>query len=85
VQLTKDGGATWTNVRANVQGVPNGTWVSRVEASRYAEGTAYVTFDGHRSDDFKPYVFVTTDCCSSGPSSACFSRWTPASSGPASS
>ena len=53
--------STWTNVRANVQGVPNGTWVSRVEASHFAEGTAYLTFDGHRSDDFKPYVFVTTD------------------------
>jgi photosystem II stability/assembly factor-like uncharacterized protein len=61
VQLTRDGGATWTNVRANVQGVPNGTWVSRVEASHFAEGTAFVTFDGHRGDDFKPYVFATTD------------------------
>ncbi len=61
VQVTKDGGTTWSNVRANVQGVPNGTWVSRVEASHFAEGTAYLTFDGHRSDDFKPYVFVTTD------------------------
>jgi photosystem II stability/assembly factor-like uncharacterized protein len=61
VQVTKDGGTAWTNVRANVQGVPNATWVSRVEASHFAEGTAYLTFDGHRGDDFKPYVFVTTD------------------------
>ena len=61
VQVTRDGGATWANVRANVPGVPKGTWVSRVEASRTAEGTAYLTFDGHRSDDFKPYVFVTKD------------------------
>ena len=61
VQVTRDGGATWANVRANVPGVPKGTWVSRVEASRTAEGAAYLTFDGHRSDDFKPYVFVTKD------------------------
>ena len=36
VQVTRDGGATWANVRANVPGVPKGTWVSRVEASRTA-------------------------------------------------
>jgi photosystem II stability/assembly factor-like uncharacterized protein len=61
VQVTRDGGANWTNVRANIPGVPQNRWVSRVAASRFAEGTAYVTFDGHRSDDFKPYVFKTTD------------------------
>jgi photosystem II stability/assembly factor-like uncharacterized protein len=61
VQVTRDGGTTWTNVRANVPGVPKGIWVSRVEASHFDEGTAYLTFDGHRSDDFKPYVFKTTD------------------------
>jgi len=61
VQLTRNGGVTWTNVRSNVQGVPKGIWVSRVEASHFDEGTCYLTFDGHRSDDFKPYVFKTTD------------------------
>jgi hypothetical protein len=61
VQLTRDGGATWTNVRDSVPNAPKGTWVSRVEASRFAEGTAYLTLDGHRNDDFKPYAFVTKD------------------------
>jgi photosystem II stability/assembly factor-like uncharacterized protein len=61
VQLTRDGGKTWTNVRGNVQGVPDRTWVSRVESSRYEAGVAYVTFDGHRRDDFRPYVVKTTD------------------------
>jgi hypothetical protein len=61
VQLTKDGGKNWTNVRANFKGVPDGIWVSRVEASHYDEGTCYVTFDGHRSDNFMPWVFRTTD------------------------
>ena len=61
VQLTRDDGKTWTNMRSNVPDVPEGIWVSRVEASRYAEGTCYLTFDGHRSDIFKPFVFKTTD------------------------
>ena len=61
VQLTTNGGKSWTNVRANIAGVPNRLWVSRVVASRFQEGTAYVTFDGHRSDHFQPWVFKTTD------------------------
>ncbi|MFC2169286.1 WD40/YVTN/BNR-like repeat-containing protein [Acidobacteriota bacterium] len=61
VQLTRDGGKNWTNVRPNFKGVPEGIWVSRVEASHYNEGTCYVTFDGHRSDNFLPWVFKTTN------------------------
>jgi photosystem II stability/assembly factor-like uncharacterized protein len=61
VQITRNGGATWTNVRPNVPDVPKGIWVSRVEASHFEEGTCYLTFDGHRSDLFKPFVFKTTD------------------------
>ncbi|HUP60292.1 MAG TPA: glycosyl hydrolase [Thermoanaerobaculia bacterium] len=61
VQLTRDGGKTWTNVAANVKGVPPRTWVSRVEASHFDENTAYATFDGHRTGDMKPYVHRTRD------------------------
>lgn len=61
VQLTRTSGATWSNVRDNVTGVPKGLWVSSVESSHFNEGTCYLTFDGHRSDDFKPYVFKTAD------------------------
>src|SRR5207302_2025560 len=48
LQVTRDAGKTWKNVAERVPGVPKGTYVSRVAASRYAEGTAYVAFDGHR-------------------------------------
>ena len=63
VQVTRDGGITWTNVRTNipVAQVPARTWVSRVEPSHFDPSTAYVSFDGHRNSNFKPYVFKTTD------------------------
>src|SRR5579863_9716726 len=61
VQVTRDGGKTWSNVAAKVPGVPKGTYVSRVVASKYGEGGAYVTFDGHRSDDYAIYIFATSD------------------------
>jgi photosystem II stability/assembly factor-like uncharacterized protein len=61
VQLTRDGGKTWTNVVANVKGLPARTWVSRIEASHFDEQTAYATFDGHRTGDMKTYIFRTRD------------------------
>ena len=61
VRVTRNGGADWADARKNIKGVPEGIWCSRVEASHFNEGTAYVTFDGHRSDDFNPYVFKTID------------------------
>lgn len=61
LQLTRDGGRTWTNLIANVPGVPSGTWVSSVTSSQHVRGRAYVTFDGHRSGDFTTYLFRTDD------------------------
>jgi photosystem II stability/assembly factor-like uncharacterized protein len=61
VQVTRDGGATWTNVGANISGVPAGLWVSFVEASPHDATTAFVTIDGHRSGDMAPYVVKTSD------------------------
>ena len=61
VQVTIDNGDTWDNVRPNILGVPQKTWVSRVEASKHKKGRAYVSFDNHRFDDNKPYVFMTDD------------------------
>ncbi len=61
LQLSRDGGRSWTEVGRNVRGVRNGTYVSRIVASVSAPGTAYATFDAHRDGDFAPYVFRTRD------------------------
>jgi len=61
LQVSQDGGQTWKNVISKVPGVPKNTYVTRVVASHHAQGTAYATFDGHRNNDFKPYVFTTAD------------------------
>ncbi|MBX2815388.1 MAG: hypothetical protein KTR24_05315 [Saprospiraceae bacterium] len=61
IQVTQDGGASWTNVRTHLTDVPEGIWVSRVEASHFHLGRAFVTFDGHRSDLFEPMIFSTSD------------------------
>ncbi len=58
--VSRDGGASWSRLKLPA-GVPAGTYVSRVEAGHAAEGTAYLSFDGHRGDDYGTYVFKTTD------------------------
>jgi len=61
VQVTKNNGKNWENVKLNIKEVPKKIWVSRVEASKHVKGRAYVTFDNHRFDDNSPYVYVTED------------------------
>lgn len=65
VHLTRDGGGSWSNLTAGFEGLPKGTWVSRVEASPHAAGTALVSFDGHRTGDFATYLYRTDDFGSS--------------------
>jgi hypothetical protein len=61
VQVSRDGGATWTNVSKNVPGIGETYHISRVEPSHFDQGTCYLAVDGHRLDDLKPYLFVTKD------------------------
>ncbi|MFC2161430.1 WD40/YVTN/BNR-like repeat-containing protein [Acidobacteriota bacterium] len=61
VQITRTDGRSWKNIRPNIQDVPEGMWVSCVEASHFKTERCYVTFDGHRSDIFSPFVFKTED------------------------
>jgi len=61
VQVTRDGGKNWTNVTANLPGIPTWGTVSNIEPSRYDTGTAYLTVDGHQANNRDPYVYKTTD------------------------
>ena len=53
LQVSRDGGRSWTNVTDRIPGLPKGIWVSEVVPSRFDEGTVYATFDGHRQNDFE--------------------------------
>ncbi|MEM9686456.1 MAG: hypothetical protein AAF934_05990, partial [Bacteroidota bacterium] len=61
VQLTTDGGNTWTNTTPNITGLPANTWCYHIEASVHNKGTAYAVFDGHTRNDWTTYVYKTTD------------------------
>ncbi len=59
IQLTRDGGSSWTNVTP--RDMPAWSTISMIEPSRYDANTAYVAVDRHKLDDIKPYVFTTSD------------------------
>ena len=61
VQLTRDGGKTWTNVVANIKGLPKNAWVSSVDAGHFDEGTIYASFDLHTFGDMKPYAYKSSN------------------------
>jgi photosystem II stability/assembly factor-like uncharacterized protein len=61
IQITRDSGRSWTNTVANVPGLPQGKWISWVEASRTDPATAYVTVDRHSFGDMAPYAYRTRD------------------------
>jgi photosystem II stability/assembly factor-like uncharacterized protein len=61
VQVTRDGGKTWTNVTAGIPGMPSWGTVSNIEPSRYDEGTAYITVDAHQANNRDPFVYKTAD------------------------
>jgi photosystem II stability/assembly factor-like uncharacterized protein len=69
LQVSQDDAATFTEVGKNLRALlpanaldgPNPYWISRIEPSHYDAATAYVAVDGHRSDDLKPYIFVSHD------------------------
>ncbi len=59
IHITRDGGKNWANVTP--KGIPEWSLVSLIEASPHDAGTAYAAVDTHKLDDFKPYIFKTTD------------------------
>jgi photosystem II stability/assembly factor-like uncharacterized protein len=72
VQVTRDGGQSWTNVTANIQGLPQWGRLQQIEASPFSADTAYIAVDFHEVDNDRPYVFKTTDFGQS---------WTPIAAG----
>jgi photosystem II stability/assembly factor-like uncharacterized protein len=61
VQLTRDGGKTWTNVTKNIPNLPPWGTISNIEPSRFDAATAYITVDFHQVNNRDPFVYKTND------------------------
>lgn len=61
VQLTQDGGKSWTNVSAAIAGMPKNAWIPQIHVSKSNAGEAFVIVNNYRQFDYKPYLFHTRD------------------------
>lgn len=61
VQVSTDGGKSWTAVQGSIPGMPGFYCVSSIEPSRHNANRVYVTFDGHALGDMQPWIFVSDD------------------------
>jgi hypothetical protein len=61
VQLTRDGGKTWTDVTSKIVGMPKGAWIPQVRASTFKGGEVFVVVNNYRQFDYKPYMFRSRD------------------------
>ena len=60
IQVSEDGGANWRKIE-KIAGVPEMTYVSHLQASTHDANTVYAAFDNHKTGDFKPYIYKSTD------------------------
>jgi photosystem II stability/assembly factor-like uncharacterized protein len=61
VHVSRDTGATWTNVTANIPNLPVWGSVRSIAPSKYDAATAYIAVDFHQMNSRDPFVYKTTD------------------------
>ena len=61
VQLTIDGGKTWTNVADNMKGAPKKAWIAQITASEYNASEAFVVLNNYRVGDYSSYLYYTNN------------------------
>ena len=60
IQVTEDGGANW-RIAGSLPGLPERSFINDVEASQHDGNTVFAVADAHKTGDFHPYVFRSTD------------------------
>jgi photosystem II stability/assembly factor-like uncharacterized protein len=61
IQLTMDGGKSWTNLNSRIKGLPANAWVPQIEVSSRYKGEAWVVVNNYRQNDYSAYAYHTTD------------------------
>jgi len=61
LQVTQDGGKTWTNVASKLTGLPKASWIPQVQASTFNAGEVWVVANNYRNNDFAAYAYHSSD------------------------
>ncbi|MDA9056330.1 hypothetical protein N9K49_00590 [Flavobacteriaceae bacterium] len=59
VHYTQDGGTQWTEVTKNIKGLPKGSWIPQIKASKTTKGEALLVANDYRRFNYTPYVYRT--------------------------
>ncbi len=61
VHVTQNGGTNWTDVSANIKGLPKGSWIVQIKASNKNKGEALLVANDYRRFNYTPYAYRTKD------------------------
>ena len=61
IQVTSNGGDSWTKIPVTQLGLPGRTFINDIKADLHDVNTVYVCLDNHKEGDFNPYIFKSTD------------------------
>jgi len=61
VHYTQNGGANWTEVTKNIKGLPQGSWIPQIKASKKNRGEALLIANDYRRFNYTPYAYRTKD------------------------
>ena len=59
IHYTQNGGQDWTEVTKNIKGLPKGSWIPQIKASKSVKGEALLVANDYRRFNFTPYVYRT--------------------------
>ncbi|MFS4456705.1 WD40/YVTN/BNR-like repeat-containing protein [Maribacter sp. 2304DJ31-5] len=59
VHYSQNGGSTWTEVTANIKGLPKGSWIPQIKASSKNKGEALLIANDYRRFNYTPYAYRT--------------------------
>ena len=61
IQITQNGGTSWTDVSNNLKGLPKGSWIAQIKASNKNKGEALLIANDYRRFNYTPYAYRTKD------------------------
>ena len=61
IHYTQNGGQDWTEVTKNIKGLPKGSWIPQIKASKNVKGEALLVANDYRRFNFTPYVYRTNN------------------------
>jgi photosystem II stability/assembly factor-like uncharacterized protein len=61
LQLTHDGGKSWTNLSGRLPNFPAGSWIPQIVVSEKNAGEAFIVVNDYRRNNWRPMVYHTKD------------------------